>query len=212
MFLIGSSSTYPQIGVLAISCGFPIRNLWIIAIYSSPKHFVVCHVLLRLLVLRHPPCALINLTFIFCLSDLNSLNIYSVSVYFLVTIWYRYSIFNVQSYHLTVLMEPSGIEPLTSCVQSRRSPSWAKAHKTSQTKQDQRTGFLFRKRDPAAPSDTATLLRLHLNHLSHLRRLAPMVTSPTSGVTNSWCDGRCKGPGTYSRGVLIRDISDSDFM
>ena len=24
-------------------------------------------------------------------------------------------------------MEPSGIEPLTSCVQSRRSPSWAKA-------------------------------------------------------------------------------------
>ena len=28
---------------------------------------------------------------------------------------------------LTVLMEPSGIEPLTSCVQSRRSPSLAKA-------------------------------------------------------------------------------------
>ena len=28
---------------------------------------------------------------------------------------------------LTVLMEPSGIEPLTSCVQSRRSPSRAKA-------------------------------------------------------------------------------------
>ena len=28
---------------------------------------------------------------------------------------------------LPYLMEPSGIEPLTSCVQSRRSPSWAKA-------------------------------------------------------------------------------------
>src|SRR5690625_3732275 len=27
--------------------------------------------------------------------------------------------------------------------------------------------------DPAAPSDTATLLRLHPNHWSHLRRLAP---------------------------------------
>ena len=39
--------------------------------------------------------------------------------------------------------------------------------------------------DPAAPSDTATLLRLHPNHLSHLRRLAPKVTPPTSGVTNS---------------------------
>ena len=29
--------------------------------YSSPKHFVVCHVLLQLLVPRHPPCALTNL-------------------------------------------------------------------------------------------------------------------------------------------------------
>ena len=30
--------------------------------YNSPKHFVVSHVLHRLLVPRHPPCALINLT------------------------------------------------------------------------------------------------------------------------------------------------------
>ena len=30
--------------------------------YSYPRHIVVCHVLLRLLVPRHPPCALINLT------------------------------------------------------------------------------------------------------------------------------------------------------
>ena len=30
--------------------------------YSSPKHFVVCHVLHRLLVPRHPPYALFNLT------------------------------------------------------------------------------------------------------------------------------------------------------
>ena len=30
--------------------------------YSSPKHIVVCHVLLQLLVPRHPPCALTNLT------------------------------------------------------------------------------------------------------------------------------------------------------
>ena len=59
--------------------------------------------------------------------------------------------------------------------------------------------FSIERRHPAAPSDTATLLRLHPNHLSHLRRLAPKVTPPTSGVTNSWCDGRCvQGPGTYS--------------
>ena len=31
--------------------------------YSSPKRFVVRHVLLRLLVPRHPLCALISLTF-----------------------------------------------------------------------------------------------------------------------------------------------------
>ena len=33
--------------------------------YSSPKHFVVCHVLLQLLVPRHSPCALSNLITIF---------------------------------------------------------------------------------------------------------------------------------------------------
>ena len=33
--------------------------------YSSPKHFVVCHVLLHLLMPRHPPYALIHLITIF---------------------------------------------------------------------------------------------------------------------------------------------------
>ncbi len=61
--------------------------------------------------------------------------------------------------------------------------------------------------DPAAPSDTATLLRLHPNHLSHLRRLAPKVTSPTSGVTNSRgvTGGVYKARERIHRGVLIRD-------
>ena len=54
--------------------------------------------------------------------------------------------------------------------------------------------------DPAAPSDTATLLRLHPNHLSHLRRLAPKGYSTGFGCYKlSWCDGRCvQDPGTYS--------------
>ena len=50
---------------------------------------------------------------------------------------------------------------------------------------------------PAAPSGTATLLRLSPNHLFHPR--------PTLAVTDfrrsrlSWLDGRCvQGPGTYS--------------
>ena len=38
-------------------------------------------------------------------------------IYILLT----YLVFNVQ-----IMVETSGIEPLTSCVQSRRSPSWAK--------------------------------------------------------------------------------------
>ena len=37
--------------------------------YDSPKHFVVCHVLLRLLMPRHSPCALLRLTlWSFCFS------------------------------------------------------------------------------------------------------------------------------------------------
>ena len=50
---------------------------------------------------------------------------------------------------------------------------------------------------PAAPSGTATLLRLSPNHQFHPR--------PTLAVTDfrrprlSWLDGRCvQGPGTYS--------------
>src|SRR4030088_824088 len=39
--------------------------------------------------------------------------------------------------------------------------------------------------NPAAPSGTATLLRLHPNHRSHLRRLPPLrVGPPASGVTD----------------------------
>ena len=40
----------------------PFGNLRIKATYSSPKHIVVRHVLLQLLVPRHSPCALSNLT------------------------------------------------------------------------------------------------------------------------------------------------------
>src|SRR5699024_11725188 len=54
--------------------------------------------------------------------------------------------------------------------------------------------------DPAAGPPTATLLRLHPNHLSQLRRLAPCGYPAGVGCYNlSWCDGRCvQGPGTYS--------------
>src|SRR5699024_8117621 len=66
--------------------------------------------------------------------------------------------------------------------------------------------------DTAAPSDTAPLLRLHPNHWSHLRRLAPTrVTSPTSAVTDSRgvTGGVYNAPQRIHRGILVRDYSRS---
>jgi hypothetical protein len=49
--------------------------------------------------------------------------------------------------------------------------------------------------DPAAPSGTATLLRLNPSHQFHLRRLIGDFGRPRL----PWFDGRCvQGPGTYS--------------
>jgi hypothetical protein len=66
--------------------------------YCSPWRFAVSCVLRRLLVPRHSLCALHSLTLHF---------------------------FNDRNYLLfkDLLVEPRGIEPLTSCVQNRRSPS-----------------------------------------------------------------------------------------
>jgi hypothetical protein len=48
-----------------------------------------------------------------------------------------------------------------------------------------RRGLLQKGGDPAAPSGTATLLRLRPNRRSHLRRLPPLrVRPPASGVTD----------------------------
>jgi hypothetical protein len=45
------------------SCGFPHSDIpGSMLAYSSPRHFVVRHVLLRLLAPRHPPCALSSLS------------------------------------------------------------------------------------------------------------------------------------------------------
>ena len=48
---------------------------------------------------------------------------------------------------------------------------------------------------PAAPSGTATLLRLSPNHQFYPRPVIPVFRHPRL----SWLDGRCvQGPGTYS--------------
>ena len=62
--------------------------------------------------------------------------------------------------------------------------------------------------DPAAPSDTATLLRLHPSHRPYHRRLPPLrVGAPTSGTVNSHgvTGGVYKARERIHRGMLIRD-------
>ena len=50
---------------------------------------------------------------------------------------------------------------------------------------------------PAAPSGTATLLRLSPNHQFYPR--APLAVTDFRHPRLSWLDGRCvQGPGTYS--------------
>ena len=72
--------------------------------YISPERFAVRRVLLRLLVPRHPLCALNSLTLQFFILRL------------LLSTFQR-------SFNFYKMVELSGIEPLTSCVQNRRSPS-----------------------------------------------------------------------------------------
>ena len=62
--------------------------------------------------------------------------------------------------------------------------------------------------DPAAPSGTATLLRLHPPYQPHLRRLPPKKVRPTtSGAIDSGgvTGGVYKARERIHRGVLIRD-------
>ena len=62
--------------------------------------------------------------------------------------------------------------------------------------------------DPAAPSDTATLLRLHPSHSPHLRQLPPLRVGPlTSGVADSHgvTGGVYKTRERIHRDMLIRD-------
>ena len=62
--------------------------------------------------------------------------------------------------------------------------------------------------DPAAPSDTATLLRLHPSHEPHLGGLPPLrVSLPTSGAIHSHgvTGGVYKARERIHRDMLIRD-------
>ena len=68
--------------------------------------------------------------------------------------------------------------------------------------------FSLKGGDPAAPSDTATLLRLHPSHESHRGKRPPLpVRLPTSGETHSHgvTGGVYKTRERIHRDMLIRD-------
>ena len=69
--------------------------------------------------------------------------------------------------------------------------------------------MLFQKGgDPAAPSDTATLLRLHPNHKSYRGKMPPLRVSPPTSSTTYFrhvTGGVYKTRERIHRGMLIRD-------
>ena len=90
-----------------LEIGFPIQRSPDQSLFSdSPKLFAAYHVFHRLLAPRHPPDALNNLT-------INRLLLFNCQ---------RATVLLEGSKPSTYLVEVNGLEPMTPCVQSRRSP------------------------------------------------------------------------------------------
>ncbi len=106
-------------------------------------------------------------------------------------------------------MEPSGIEPLTSCVQSRRSPSSAKAPQDLSRLNKTNAQFLILRKEVIQPHLPIRLPCYDFTPIIYptLGGWLLTVTSPTSGVTNSRgvTGGVYKARERIHRGVLIRD-------
>ena len=112
---------------------------------DSPKLFANYNVLHRLLLPRHPPCALIhfnpyNLKWFYSFKDICAVNTCLIRFLLLDLVYHQFfkehqSLKNQRLSYLLFLfacvwvVEPGGIEPPTPCLQSRCSPSWAMAPK-----------------------------------------------------------------------------------
>ncbi len=93
--------------------GYPIQKSPDQYLFSgSPKLIAAFHVFLRLLAPRHPPFALHSLATI---KNTNKFKRFDANI--------LYICFTTTDFQRTNMVEDSGIEPLTSCVQGRRSPS-----------------------------------------------------------------------------------------
>ena len=116
----------PPIGVLCLQhSGLPHSDICgSLCVCQSPQLFAAYHVLHRLWEPRHSPCALILLIapnlvlkqdryFVFCYLTTEN------AFYFLIIFLSQYV--NELSAGFTGVVENNGVEPLTSCVQGRRS-------------------------------------------------------------------------------------------
>ncbi len=169
--------------------GFPIRTSSDHRVLArSPRLFAGSYVLHRLLLPRHPPCALSSL--------------FSPD-----SARYRRASLRLRSTHRLPY-------PYTQCERAwvARPLAWSsvpgiQAENRSNVidvyldvqsaEADSRTP---KGGDPATGSPTATLLRLHPNRRPCRRRSPPCGWGHDFGHGQlSWCDGRCvQGPGTYS--------------
>src|SRR6266550_136488 len=139
---------------------------------SSPRLIAAYHVLHRLPVPRHPPCALTRL--ISLLSRCDSLT---------------------PLHHALVSCQRTKQKrPTIECGSAGDSRGLSRPGKPGRYSALQKGG------DPAAGSPTATLLRLRPSHRLDLRRLPPCGWPTGFGSLRlPWRDGRCvQGPGTYS--------------
>ena len=126
-----------MIAWILLHAGFPIQKSPDQCLFSnSPKHIAAFHVFLRLLTPRHPPYALSSLAtnYIFTFNTLNALFEFKSKLsknYYLhfkkckAEQQTKFFVYSSAYFFNDYLVEDSRIELLTSCVQGRRSPSWA---------------------------------------------------------------------------------------
>ena len=160
---------------------------------SSPRLIAAYHDLHRLSMPRHPPCALLRLISSCSRRPAHAMRLGLLGVDLRVPDATRLAAHRV--------LTPSGVSIVKEQKKrkaSRRCPECGRLLRTFRTEGPYSS--LQKGGDPAAPSGTATLLRLRPNHQSHLRRLPPCGWHTGFGSSQlPWRDGRCvQGPGTYS--------------
>src|SRR6266516_1200304 len=155
--------------------GFPIRKSRDQRLVSiSPGLIAAAHVLHRLLAPRHPPCALSLL--------IVKNTLYAAMEFSRCTPAPKSPAKREKAARRQVSQNSAVLSN-----RGRRNSRRARNRTYSSRPSSPRSKALripWKGGDPAAASATATLLRLHPSHQSHLRRLPPLrVRTPASGVT-----------------------------